>query len=115
MVFFENVFHKSNPMAHDEGAGKVVPSVDVVVPSVNVEVPSEETLMPSLKVEDKPVPSVNVEVPSEETLMPSLKVEDTNKCLKCGHVWLRRVLVPVRCPRCQTCKWQTPRKTEIQK
>jgi len=88
---------------------------DKPVPSVNVEVPSEETLMPSLKVEDKPVPSVNVEVPSEETLMPSLKVEDTNKCLKCGHVWLRRVLVPVRCPRCQTCKWQTPRKAEIQK
>ena len=29
-------------------------------------------------------------------------------CDKCGHVWLPRVNTPVRCPKCQSVKWDEP-------
>lgn len=37
--------------------------------------------------------------------MPELKLT----CQRCGAAWLPRVAEPVRCPRCGSLKWNTPR------
>lgn len=33
-------------------------------------------------------------------------------CLRCGHTWTPRVPAPVRCPRCCSTTWHTPRQTK---
>ena len=30
-------------------------------------------------------------------------------CQRCGHEWLRRTDRPVRCPKCRSKRWETPR------
>ncbi len=30
---------------------------------------------------------------------------ETTECLKCGHVWTKRVDEPTRCPKCQSTTW----------
>lgn len=32
------------------------------------------------------------------------------ECLRCGHTWISRIIQrPVRCPVCQSSKWDKPR------
>ena len=72
-----------------------------------------ETVMPKA---EKEMPKLENVMPKAETVMPSKKEEPLNKCRRCQHVWLRRVLMPVRCPKCQSVKWQVPRsKTRIER
>ena len=37
----------------------------------------------------------------------------TMKCVRCGHMWLRRVVTqPVKCPKCQSPYWDRPKQQE---
>ena len=31
------------------------------------------------------------------------------KCLRCGHEWVKRVNKPKVCPKCQSAYWDVPR------
>jgi predicted Zn-ribbon and HTH transcriptional regulator len=35
---------------------------------------------------------------------------DKKNCLKCGHSWINRTDIPVRCPKCKSYSWKVPRK-----
>ena len=40
----------------------------------------------------------------------SLSAQDGMCCLRCGHRWLRRITAkPIRCPKCMSAHWDTPR------
>ena len=39
---------------------------------------------------------------------------EKNKCQKCGHEWIQRKQGrPVRCPVCQSVKWDNYKKKEV--
>lgn len=34
------------------------------------------------------------------------------RCERCGHKWLPRTADPVRCPRCTSIHWHTPKRAK---
>jgi len=41
---------------------------------------------------------------------PLVKTLQLCSCKKCGATWWPRVERPVRCPRCESIRWRTPRR-----